>query len=326
MDKNKLIDFFTKKKVIVTGGTGLIGRSVVNKLCDYEAEVTIISLDKINVDERAEHVFGDLTDFNFSKKVSKGKDYALHMSGIKGSVKVTIEKPASFFVPLIMMNTNFLEACRQNSIKKLVYTSSIGAYSSREIFKEEDSSFSEPPMDMFPGWAKRMAELQIQAYKKQYDLKDYYIVRPCVNVYGLGLGAKKMYIKETTTHIKPGYFWCEWFEGRHLTVDYEKGKQIRCVEGFKPEDTLIKWDAWKVTEDEMPMPNIIKKEFGDKPKVNIEFIGGKVIEMHFRHNVDFEGDRKEYLPVWKGQSTEAPEGYKYVDHPDVHGRIGAFVK
>jgi GDP-L-fucose synthase len=185
MEKNKLIDFFKKKKIIVTGGTGLIGRSVVNKLCDYEAEVTIISLDKINVDERAEHVFGDLTDFSFCKKVSKNKDYALHMSGIKGSVKVTIEKPASFFVPLIMMNTNFLEACRQNSIKKLVYTSSIGAYSSREIFKEEDSSFSEPPMDMFPGWAKRMAELQIQAYKKQYDLKDYYIVRPC-NVYGPG--------------------------------------------------------------------------------------------------------------------------------------------
>ncbi len=155
---------------------------------------------------------------------------------------------------------------------------------------------------------------------------DYYIVRPCVNVYGLGLGAKKMHIKQTTSHIKPGYFWCEWFEGRHLTVDYEKGKQIRCVEGFKPEDTFIRWDAWKVTEDEMPMPDLIKKEFGDKPEVNIEFIGGKVIEMHFRHNVDFEGDRKEYLPVWKGQSTEAPEGYKYIDHPDVHGRIGAFVK
>ena len=154
----------------------------------------------------------------------------------------------------------------------------------------------------------------------------WYIVRPCVNVYGLGLGAKKMHIKETTTHIEPGYFWCEWFKGRHLTVDYEKGKQIRCVEGFKPEQTLIKWDAWKVTEDEMPMPDLIKKEFSSSPKVNIEFIGDKVIEMHFRHNVDFEGDRKEYLPVWKGQDTEAPEGYKYIDDPDVHGRIGAFIK
>ena len=185
MIKENFINFFKDKKIIVTGGTGLIGRSVVKKLCDFQANVTIISLDKINVDDRAKHVFGDLTDFNFCKEVSKGQDYAFHMSGIKGSVKVTIEKPASFFVPLIMMNTNFLEACRLNSVEKLVYTSSIGAYSSREIFKEEDSSFSEAPMDMFPGWAKRMAELQIQAYKKQYDLKDYFIVRPC-NVYGPG--------------------------------------------------------------------------------------------------------------------------------------------
>jgi GDP-L-fucose synthase len=96
-----------------------------------------------------------------------------------------VEKPASFFVPLLMMNTNFLEASRINGIKKLVYTSSIGAYSSREVFREEESKFSEEPMDMFPGWAKRMAELQIQSYKKQYNLKNFYVVRPC-NVYGPG--------------------------------------------------------------------------------------------------------------------------------------------
>jgi GDP-L-fucose synthase len=38
---------------------------------------------------------------------------------------------------------------------------------------------------MFPGWAKRMAELQIQAYKIQYNLDNFSIVRPC-NVYGPG--------------------------------------------------------------------------------------------------------------------------------------------
>jgi GDP-L-fucose synthase len=40
-------------------------------------------------------------------------------------------------------------------------------------------------MDMFPGWAKRMAELQIQAYKIQYGIDNFSIVRPC-NVYGPG--------------------------------------------------------------------------------------------------------------------------------------------
>ena len=40
-------------------------------------------------------------------------------------------------------------------------------------------------MDMFPGWAKRMAELQVRAYQIQYSLTHYAVVRPC-NVYGPG--------------------------------------------------------------------------------------------------------------------------------------------
>ena len=52
-----------------------------------------------------------------------------------------------------------------------------------------------------------------------------YIVRPCVNAMGLGLGARKEFLEKDTAHIKPGYFWCEMFEGRHLSVDYSFGKQ-----------------------------------------------------------------------------------------------------
>ena len=41
------------------------------------------------------------------------------------------------------------------------------------------------PMDMFPGWAKRMAEMQIKSYSIEHNLNNYSIVRPC-NVYGPG--------------------------------------------------------------------------------------------------------------------------------------------
>jgi GDP-L-fucose synthase len=84
-----------------------------------------------------------------------------------------------------MMNTNMLEAGRRNNVTKAVYTSSIGAYPSAEIFIESDDDFSKPPMDMFPGWAKRMAEMQIDAYRIQYGLDNFAIVRPS-NVYGPG--------------------------------------------------------------------------------------------------------------------------------------------
>ena len=184
MIEEKILKDFNNKHVLVTGGTGLIGRQIVNILCDAGAVVNVVSLDKINIDNRVDYIYGDLTDFNFCKDTIQDIDYVFHIAGIKGSIEVTKTKPASFFVPLLMMNTNMLEACRLNKVNKVVYTSSIGAYSSAEIFRETEN-LEGPPMDMFPGWAKRMAEMQIQSYKIQYGLNNFAIVRPC-NVYGPG--------------------------------------------------------------------------------------------------------------------------------------------
>ena len=175
---------FDGKNALVTGGTGLIGRQIVDILSGAGASVRVVSLDKIEVKENVEHVFGDLTDFGFCKEITGDMDLVFHLAGIKGSIEVTKAKPASFFVPLLMMNTNVLEACRVNKVEKVVYTSSIGAYSNAEVFKETEN-LEGPPMDMFPGWAKRMAEFQIEAYQIQYGLNNFSIVRPC-NVYGPG--------------------------------------------------------------------------------------------------------------------------------------------
>ena len=185
MTIGKILQTFKDKNVIVTGGTGMIGRQIVCQLCDAGARVKSLSLDRLTVHPDAEHIIGDLTDFTLCKEITKETDYVFHIAGIKGSIEVTRKKPASFFVPLLMMNTNILEACRINNVKKVVYTSSIGAYPSAEIFKESDDLETDPPMDLHPGWAKRMAEMQIQAYKTQYNLDNFAIVRPC-NVYGPG--------------------------------------------------------------------------------------------------------------------------------------------
>ena len=153
----------------------------------------------------------------------------------------------------------------------------------------------------------------------------WYIVRPCVNVMGLGLGTKKMHLPQYTIDLDPGYFWCEWFEGRHLSIDYEYGKQVLCVEGFKSKDTFTQWDKWIKTNDQISFPKVLD-QFKTKANINCEFIGGKLIEVHLRSNPDFEQNITEFIPVWKDQSTEPPLGYRYIDYPDVHGRIGAFIK
>lgn len=175
--------FFLNKKVLITGGTGLIGREVTSILRTLGSVITVVSLDSIEQYEDVRYIHGDLTDLDFCLEVTKDTDYVFHLAGIKGSIDVTKSRPASFFVPLLMFNTNVLEASRRNGVKKLVYTSSIGAYPAAEVF-EETMGASGDPMDMYPGWAKRMAELQIHAYSEEYGL-EWSVVRPC-NVYGPG--------------------------------------------------------------------------------------------------------------------------------------------
>lgn len=157
--------------------------------------------------------------------------------------------------------------------------------------------------------------------------EGYYMVRPCVNALGLGLGAQKHYIKDSTNHLTPGHFWCEWFDGDHISVDYDWGKQCLAVQGFKAPGTFTRWDRWiRVDDVKIKMPAFLGNIRVKYSKINCEYIGGKLIEVHLRHNPDFPGNRQEYIPVWQGQNECPPEGYEYVEDPDVHGRIGAWVK
>ena len=183
--KDEVLRSFSGKNVLVTGGTGLIGRQVVDLMVDAGAKVRIVSLDKIKVNDRADHVIGDLTSFELCKEITSGMDCVFHLAGIKGSAGVSQTHLASHFVPTMMFNVNVLEACKRNKVGKIVYTSSIGAYANDEVFKEgEPGNFHDAPMD-FAGWAKRMAELQIHAYKIQYQMENFAIVRPS-NVFGPG--------------------------------------------------------------------------------------------------------------------------------------------
>jgi GDP-L-fucose synthase len=153
-------------------------------LSSADAHVKIVSLDEVAVNRKAEHILGDITSFEFCQKITRDVDFVFHLAGIKGSADVSNRMLASHFVPTIMMNTNILEACRLNKVRRVVYTSSIGAYSSTDVFKESDYKLDSLPMD-FAGWAKRMGELQVHAYKVQYNMENFAIVRPC-NVYGPG--------------------------------------------------------------------------------------------------------------------------------------------
>jgi GDP-L-fucose synthase len=176
---------FKTKKVLVTGGTGMIGRALVELLLKEGAQVRIASLDDPS---RAlpgtEFKRVNLMFLDKCLEVCSGMDYVFQLAGIKGSPMMTAKKPASFFVPTISFNTNMMEAARQSGVTRYLFTSSVGVYAPAEVFHEDDVWKTFPsPNDKFAGWAKRMGELQAEAYKIEYGWDKIAIVRPA-NVYG----------------------------------------------------------------------------------------------------------------------------------------------
>jgi len=179
------MSIYTNKNVLVTGGTGLIGIPLVKMLLSEGAHVRIASLDDPSrAPPEAEFKQVNLMKFENCLDVCRGMDYVFHLAGIKGSPAMTMKKPASFFVPTISFNTNMMEAARQSNIDRFLYTSTIGVYAPAEIFYEESVWKTFPSEnDKFAGWAKRMGELQAEAYKIEYGWDGIAIVRPA-NVYG----------------------------------------------------------------------------------------------------------------------------------------------
>ncbi len=177
-------NFYKNKNVLVTGGTGLIGMQLVDMLIQRGAKVTVASIDKGNKSIKCEFVYKDLRNFENCVELCKGKEVVFQLAGIKGSPAMAIKKPASFMVPTIIMSLNMLEAARISKVRNFLITSSVGVYSPAEVFNEEDVWKTFPSNnDKFAGWAKRLTELQAEAFKIEHQMENISIVRPA-NVFG----------------------------------------------------------------------------------------------------------------------------------------------
>ena len=173
------------KKVLVAGGTGMIGSELVKALLEQGARVRIASLDDPSLaPPQTEFVRKDLTLLANCLDVCAGMDYVFNLTGVKGSPAVSTKKPASYLVPTLLMATSLMEAARRSGVERYLFTSSVGVYAPAEIFYEDDVWKTFPsPNDRFPGWAKRMGELLGEAYKIEYGWDKTVVVRPA-NVYG----------------------------------------------------------------------------------------------------------------------------------------------
>ena len=207
---------FTGKNVLVTGGSGMIGRYLVDLLLEEGANVHVVAFDDDFVaPDGVTYTKADLTEKQACNEACKNMDSVFHLAGVKGSPKVTVERPASFMVPLMQFNLNMMEAAWKNGVERYLYTSSIGVYHPAPILREDDVWHTSPSSnDRCSGWAKRMGELQAEAYRIEHGWDNIVIVRPA-NIYG-----------------------------RHDTFDADSGAMVvpsLIVRALSEGDTLVVW-------------------------------------------------------------------------------------
>jgi len=65
---------------------------------------------------------------------------------------------------------------------------------------------------------------------------DFYIVRPCINLLGMGRFARQEWIENETNTFHPAEFWCETFYGPHLSVDFREKTSKLVVFGERETD------------------------------------------------------------------------------------------
>ena len=163
----------------------MIGRQLVSLLVELGANVRVVSLDDHpEMNKNVEFKKLNLLSYDNCLTACKGMDYVFHLVGIKGSPLAVRKQPASFFVPVLLFNTNMMEAARVSKVKRYLFTSTLGVYAPAKKFYEDDVWKTFPsPNDRYGAWAKRMGELQAETYAIEYGWKEIAIVRPA-NVYG----------------------------------------------------------------------------------------------------------------------------------------------
>src|SRR5437867_6780977 len=176
---SRIMSFWTNRCVLVTGGSGFLGRRVVAKL-ETKAPARIF------VPRRQEY---DLTQVENVERVYRDArpEIVIHLAGEVGGIGANRANPGSFFYNNLMMGAQMMEYGRRHEVLKFVALGTICAYPkfTSVPFKEEDLWNGYPEETNAPyGLAKKMLLVQAQAYRQQYGFNAIYLLP--VNLYGPG--------------------------------------------------------------------------------------------------------------------------------------------
>lgn len=171
-------DFWTGKRVTVTGGHGFLGRRVVSLIESLGAMVTTFGSSDYNLTKQA-----DITRMYDDQR----PEIVIHLAAKVGGIGANRDNPGSFFYENAIMGIELMEQARHHDVSKFVQVGTVCAYPKFAPipFSEDDLWNGYPEETNAPyGLAKKMLLVQAQAYREQYGFNGIYLLP--VNLYGPG--------------------------------------------------------------------------------------------------------------------------------------------
>ncbi len=171
--------FWSKQRVVVTGGAGFLGSYVVDKLRQRGCR-------EVCVPRSREY---DLVDGDVVRRLlaEARPSMVIHLAARVGGIGANREHPGEFFYDNLMMGVQMMHESWRSGVQKFVAIGTVCAYPkfTPVPFREEDLWMGYPEETNAPyGLAKKMLLVQSQAYREQYGSNSIFLLP--VNLYGPG--------------------------------------------------------------------------------------------------------------------------------------------
>ncbi len=167
------------KRIIVTGGSGFLGRHVV-------ARLRAAGCEQLYAPRSAE--------FNLTREadiqqllVTHRPEVVIHLAALVGGIGANRLNPGTFLYQNLIMGTQLIEQSRRAGVEKFVAVGTICSYPkfTPVPFQEADLWNGYPEETNAPyGLAKKMLIVQLQAYQQQFGFDGVNLM--LVNLYGPG--------------------------------------------------------------------------------------------------------------------------------------------